>query len=77
MLNINDRWLREWVSENRVPNQRKGKVRGVWFANGDIRTIGKMLTGALMSTHQANARAQGGAAVSMGTDAGGRDCAHP
>ena len=65
MLNIDDRWLKDWISQQCVPHQRKGKVRGVWFTYDDIRTIGKMLTAGLMSTRQANSRAEAGAAPGL------------
>lgn len=57
LLNIKDRWLREWVTKNRIPHQRKGTVRGVWFTYDDIRAIGRMLP-ELMTNRQANARAE-------------------
>jgi hypothetical protein len=56
MLNIPDHWLRDWVSQHRVPHQRKG-ARGVWFTLSDIRDIGGRLP-SLMSPQRANARAE-------------------
>ena len=57
LLNIRDRWLKEWVSKNLIPHQRKGEVKGVWFTYADIRAIGRMLP-ELMTNRQANARAE-------------------
>ena len=56
-LRINDRWLKEWVTDGRVPHQRKGKVRGVWSTYDDIHAIGRMLP-ALMTRREANGRAR-------------------
>ncbi len=69
MLNINDRWLKEWVSENLVPHQRKGQVRGVWFTYEDVVAIGGMLP-TLMSDRQANGRSEVTAATAARAAAG-------
>jgi hypothetical protein len=55
MLNIRDYWLRDWVSQHRIPHQRKG-ARGVWFTLSDIENIGRQLP-SLMSPRQGNSRA--------------------
>jgi hypothetical protein len=57
MLHIDDRWLKEWVTKQCIPHQRKGEVRGVWFTYADILAIGRMLPD-LMTTWQANGRAE-------------------
>ena len=74
-LNIDDGWLKAWVTANCVPHQRKGKVRGVWFTYDDIVAIGRMLP-ELMTTRQANGRAEAGAAAGPGA-AGGEEPTTP
>jgi hypothetical protein len=56
-LNIPETWLKRWVTERRVPYQRKGKQRGVWFTWTDILAIGAMLP-ELMSDRQAGEAAR-------------------
>lgn len=56
-LNLPIWWLKDWVSKDLVPHQRKGEVRGVWFTYDDIIAIGRMLPD-LMTTRQANVRAE-------------------
>ena len=43
MLNIPVKWLRELVRERRVPHQRTGPTKGVWFTAADVVQIGEML----------------------------------
>ena len=43
MLNIPGKWLRELVRERRVPHQRTGLTKGVWFTAEDVLKIGEML----------------------------------
>lgn len=57
MLNVNPRWLRDWVTADLIPHQRKGAVRGVWFTYANVVEIGRMLP-SLMSARQATSRAQ-------------------
>ena len=42
-LNVPETWLKRWVIERRVPHQRMGRQRGVWFTWSDILSIGAML----------------------------------
>jgi hypothetical protein len=62
LLHVPDSWLKNWVTNNAVPHQRSGKPgprqRGVWFTYGDILAIGEMMP-SLMTTRQANSRAEG------------------
>ena len=51
-LNVPETWLERWVTERRVPHQRKGRPRGVWSTGSDMLSIGAMLP-ELMSTRQA------------------------
>ena len=51
-LNVPETWLKRWVTERRVPHQRKGRQRGVWFTWSDILSIGAMLP-ELMTNRQA------------------------
>jgi hypothetical protein len=48
MLNMKEKWLKELVCERRVPHQRTGPTKGVWFTAEDVLNIGEMLP-ALMS----------------------------
>jgi hypothetical protein len=42
-LGIKKTWFKRWVTDRRVPHQRSGVVRGVWFTWNDIVAIGAML----------------------------------
>ena len=56
MLNIPAKWLRELVRERRVPHQRTGETKGVWFTAEDVLEIGEMLP-ELMSRSRASGEA--------------------
>ena len=56
MLNIPPKWLRELVRERRVPHQRTGPKKGVWFTAEDVLTIGGMLSD-LMSPRRVSCEA--------------------
>jgi hypothetical protein len=43
MLNMKEKWLKNLVRERRVPHQRTGPTKGVWFTAEDVRNIGEML----------------------------------
>jgi hypothetical protein len=43
-LNLKQYLLRDWVAARRVPHQRTGRVRGVWFTHADLTWIGAHLT---------------------------------
>ena len=75
-LNIDDLWLKAWVTANCVPHQRKGKVRGVWFTYDDVLAIGRMLP-ELMTKRQANGRAETGVATGPGPAGGEEEKATP
>lgn len=57
LLNIPEHWLRDWVSQDLVPHQRKGTTRGVWFTWEDIVSTGRALP-TLMTSRQGNRRAE-------------------
>lgn len=52
-LNVPETWLKRWVTERRIPHQREGRQRGVWFTWDDILAIGAMLP-ELMTNRQAS-----------------------
>lgn len=56
MLNIPPKWLKELVRDRRVPHQRTGATRGVWFTAADVLEIGRMLPD-LMSRRRTNSAA--------------------
>jgi hypothetical protein len=56
MLNIPAKWLKELVREGRVPHQRTGPTKGVWFTAEDVLNIGEMLP-ELMSHGRTSAEA--------------------
>jgi hypothetical protein len=56
MLNIPAKWLRELVRERRVPHQRTGPTKGVWFTADDVLKIGEMLPG-LMAHRRESSKA--------------------
>jgi predicted DNA-binding transcriptional regulator AlpA len=58
-LGIKKTWLKRWVTDRRVPHQRSGALRGVWFTWSDILAIGAMLP-ELMTTRQSNSLAAAG-----------------
>lgn len=43
LLNIPPKWLKELVRHRRIPHQRTGETKGVWFTAADIVEIGRML----------------------------------
>lgn len=43
LLNIPPKWLKEMVRHRRIPHQRTGKTKGVWFTAADITEIGRQL----------------------------------
>lgn len=53
LLNVPESWLRRWVTEGRIPHQRSGKVRGVWFTYNDVCVIGRMLPELMVGSRQA------------------------
>lgn len=50
-LNIPETWLKNWVTERKVPHQRSGKSRGVWFTYADIQQIGELLPELMTTSH--------------------------
>ena len=42
-LNLPPYLLRDWVSARRIPHQRTGRVKGVWFTHADVTWIGAHL----------------------------------
>jgi hypothetical protein len=42
-LNMKKTWLKDLVRERRVPHQRTGPTKGVWFTAEDVLTISEML----------------------------------
>ncbi|MGY1721352.1 hypothetical protein ACI8AG_20145 [Blastococcus sp. SYSU DS0552] len=42
-LNMKEKWLKDLVRERRVPHQRTGPTKGVWFTAADVLKIGEML----------------------------------
>jgi hypothetical protein len=36
LLNIPPKWLKELVRRRRVPHQRTGETKGVWFTAADV-----------------------------------------
>ncbi|MGY2085906.1 hypothetical protein [Blastococcus sp. SYSU DS0539] len=57
MLNMKQKWLKDLVRERRVPHQRTGTTKGVWFTADDVLKIGEMLPN-LMS-HRRNSSEAG------------------
>jgi hypothetical protein len=57
MLNIPAKWLKELVRERRVPHQRTGPTKGVWFTAEDVLKIGEMLPD-LMSRRRSSGEAR-------------------
>lgn len=70
MLNVPTKWLKELVRDRRVPHQRTGATKGVWFTAADVLEIGRMLP-ALMSRSQMGAAADSSApSLSAGLSGG-------
>jgi hypothetical protein len=42
-LGLKAKWLKTWITQNRVPHVRSGVDRGVRFTAADILEIGRML----------------------------------
>ncbi|MGY1846204.1 MULTISPECIES: hypothetical protein [unclassified Blastococcus] len=56
MLNMKKKWLKDLVRDRRVPHQRTGATKGVWFTAEVVSKIGEMLP-ELMSRRQMNTEA--------------------
>jgi hypothetical protein len=65
MLGLNPTWLKNWITQERVPHLRAGEERGVQFTQAHILEIGSMLP-ELLGSHR------GGRAADDMPDPGGQ-----
>jgi hypothetical protein len=67
-LNIPETWLKRWVTARKVPHQRSGKSRGVWFTYADIQQIGELLPELMTTSHAIHRPSDDGPRVSAQED---------